>query len=78
MRAQGSRSRGRTLRFGTTACRPTNAISPHELAAEKVQKNAKDVFLDEAVHILSDEVGILKTGVRLAARAKPGSALTPD
>ena len=49
-----------------------------ELAAEKVQKNAKDVFLDEAVHILSDEAGILKTGVRLAARAKPVPALAPD
>jgi carboxyl-terminal processing protease len=49
-----------------------------ELAAEKARKNAKDIFLDEAVHILSDEVGIVKTGVRLAARAKPSSALTPD
>jgi len=50
----------------------------NELAAEKVRKNAKDVLLNEAVHILSDEVGVLKTGARLAARAKPGSLLMPD
>jgi len=49
-----------------------------ELAAEKAQKNSKDVLLDEAVHILSDEAGILKTDARLAARSKPGSASLPD
>jgi carboxyl-terminal processing protease len=49
-----------------------------ELAAEKVRKNAKDVLLDEAVSILSDEVGVLKTSARLAARVKPGSLLMPD
>ena len=50
----------------------------NELAAEKVRKNAKDVLLNEAVHILSDEVGVLKTGARLAARVKPGSLSMPE
>jgi carboxyl-terminal processing protease len=50
----------------------------NELAAEKVRKNAKDVLLNEAVNILSDEVGVLNTGARFAARVKPGSQLTPD
>jgi carboxyl-terminal processing protease len=50
----------------------------NELAAEKVRKNAKDVLLNEAVQILSDEVGVRSTGARLAARVKPGSRLTPD
>ena len=49
-----------------------------ELAAEKTRKNAKDVLLNEAVHILSDEIGILKTDARLAARIQPGSVLMPD
>jgi carboxyl-terminal processing protease len=49
-----------------------------ELAAEKARKNAKDVLLDEAVHILSDEVGVLKTSPGLAARVMPGSMLIPD
>jgi carboxyl-terminal processing protease len=50
----------------------------NELADEKVRKNAKDVLLDEAVSILGDEVGVLKTGARLAARGKPGSLPMPD
>jgi carboxyl-terminal processing protease len=49
-----------------------------ELAAEKALKNAKDVLLNEAVHILSDEVGVLNTGARLAARIQPRSVLMPD
>lgn len=43
----------------------------NELAAEKDRKSAKDVFLNEAVHILSDDVGLLKPRVK-AARTRPG------
>lgn len=42
-----------------------------ELDAEKAAKNAKDVLLNEAVHILADEVGILRTDTRLASRVLP-------
>ena len=49
-----------------------------ELAAEKERKNAKDVFLNEAINILSDEVGALKTSVKFVARVKPVFPLTPD
>jgi carboxyl-terminal processing protease len=49
-----------------------------ELAAEKVRKDAKDVLLIEAIHILGDQVDVLKTSVKLAARPKPASRLTPD
>jgi len=42
-----------------------------ELDAEKAAKNAKDVLLNEAVHILADEVGMLKTDSRLASRVLP-------
>ena len=49
----------------------------NELAAEKARKNAKDVLLDEAVHILSDEVALLKPGARFSALAKPDSPLIP-
>jgi len=40
-----------------------------ELAAEKAQKEAKDVYLNEAAHILSDEVELLKNNTKLAQRA---------
>ena len=49
-----------------------------ELAAEKVRKNANDIFLKEAVHILSDHVAVLHTGARVAARVKPGAILMED
>ncbi|XLZ71745.1 carboxy terminal-processing peptidase [Massilia sp. SR12] len=42
-----------------------------ELDAEKAAKNAKDVLLNEAVHILADEVSILRTDTRLASRVLP-------
>jgi carboxyl-terminal processing protease len=49
-----------------------------ELAAEKAAKNAKDVLLQEAVHILSDETGMLKTDTRMASRAMPYLAPTKE
>jgi carboxyl-terminal processing protease len=45
-----------------------------ELEAEKQAKAAKDVLLNEAVHILSDEVGLLKTDTRMASRVLPYAA----
>jgi len=50
----------------------------NELAVEKARKNAKDILLDEAVHILGDEVTVLKTGGTLATGVKPDSRLMPD
>jgi len=43
----------------------------NELAAEKARKDAKDILLQEAAHILSDEVGLLKRETRVAARNRP-------
>ena len=37
-----------------------------DLANEKARKNAKDILLNEAAHILSDEVGLLKSDPKLA------------
>jgi len=50
----------------------------NELAAEKTGKNAKDPWLNEAVHILSDEAGLLEPKASFAARVKPGPSLVPD
>jgi carboxyl-terminal processing protease len=47
-----------------------------ELAAEKAAKNAKDVLLQEAAHILADEVGMLKTDTRMASRVMPYMSAT--
>ena len=42
-----------------------------ELAEEKARKNTKDVLLDEAVHIISDQVGLIRSGTKGVAEAKP-------
>jgi carboxyl-terminal processing protease len=42
-----------------------------DLALENNRKNAKDVLLTEAAHILSDEVGLLKVDAKLAASVLP-------
>lgn len=49
-----------------------------ELANEKVRKNAKDVLLNEAVQVLGDQVGLLRTGLKLADQAQPAALATPD
>ena len=46
-----------------------------ELATEKRQKDAKDVLLIEAVRILGDEVGVLKSDLKLASRVKARSVV---
>jgi carboxyl-terminal processing protease len=38
-----------------------------ELAIEDANKNAKDILLNEAAHILSDEVGLMKSDAKLAS-----------
>jgi carboxyl-terminal processing protease len=46
-----------------------------DLAVEKAQKNAKDVLLKEAVAILGDEVDLIRSDRRLAARVQPAANL---
>jgi len=41
----------------------------NDLTAEKARKDAKDVLLNEAVHVLSDEVEMLNSGTRLTKKA---------
>ncbi|WP_291988249.1 carboxy terminal-processing peptidase [Candidatus Accumulibacter sp. ACC007] len=49
----------------------------NELAAETARKNAKDILLEEAAHILSDQVGLLKRETRVAVRNKPAASTIP-
>ena len=46
-----------------------------DLAFEKARKNSKDVFLNEAAHILSDEVGLLQKDAKLAVSVLPKASL---
>ncbi|MBI3903516.1 MAG: carboxy terminal-processing peptidase [Nitrosomonadales bacterium] len=49
-----------------------------DLAIEKANKDAKDVLLDEAVHILGDEVGLLNANPGLAATLLPPARTGAD
>ncbi|MES2102600.1 MAG: carboxy terminal-processing peptidase [Pseudomonadota bacterium] len=49
-----------------------------DLAAEKARKDAKDVILNEAANVLGDEVDLLKTNHKLAARVLPGAVIMAD
>ena len=42
-----------------------------QLALEKERKNAKDVLLDEAVYIVSDQIALMKGKVKIAAPVVP-------
>lgn len=42
-----------------------------DLAIENANKSAKDILLNEAAHVLSDEVGLLKANSRLEASISP-------
>jgi carboxyl-terminal processing protease len=46
-----------------------------ELAQEKKRKDEKDVVLQEAAHILSDEVDLIRNDTKIAARVLPHQAL---
>ncbi|HZW50747.1 MAG TPA: hypothetical protein VFF05_02720 [Rudaea sp.] len=46
-----------------------------ELADEKARKAEKDVVLHEVANILADEVNLLRTDTKLAARVLPHSAI---
>ena len=46
-----------------------------ELAAEKLRKKAKDYYLNEAAHILSDKVDFIKRETKLATREKVEAAV---
>ena len=48
-----------------------------ELAAEKARKNARDVLLEEAANILSDQVELLKHQAQVAFSNKPVAPLIP-
>lgn len=43
-----------------------------ELTVEKAEKSAKDLFLDEAAHILADELDLIGTSSRLAQQVLSG------
>ena len=78
-REKGDKVTDKTLREAKGAALQDDGLQSNErnldadLAMEKASKNAKDILLNESVHILSDEIGLLKTNPRLALSVSPKS-----
>jgi carboxyl-terminal processing protease len=73
MAKERAAERGAALR--DDGLQPGERKLANELAAEKARKDAKDIFLDEAVNILGDEVAVMQTGGGLTARIQRGPVL---
>ncbi|MEJ7806690.1 MAG: carboxy terminal-processing peptidase [Telluria sp.] len=75
--ASGDAARGKVLAAAKAKRRQDDGLQADErnlaaeLAAEKAAKDAKDVMLTEAAHVLSDAVGMVRTDNRLASRLMP-------
>jgi carboxyl-terminal processing protease len=82
--AQDARTKLREARTSARKARQDDGLQADErnlaaeLAAEKAAKNAKDVMLQEAANIMSDEVGMLRTDTRMASRVMPYMPPTKD
>lgn len=48
-----------------------------DLKREEAAKEKRDVVLDEAAHILADEISLIRTDTKLAARVLPHGAVLP-
>ena len=49
----------------------------NEIKREEKQKERRDVVLDEAAHILADEIGLVRADTKLAAQVLPQGAIVP-
>jgi len=48
-----------------------------DIKREKEQKAKRDIVLDEAAHIVADEVGLIRTDTKLAATVLPHGVTVP-
>ena len=49
----------------------------NDLKREQEAKEKRDVILDEAAHILADEIDLIRTDTKLAAQVLPRGVVTP-
>ena len=49
----------------------------NDIKREQAAKEKRDVVLDEAAHILADEISLIRTDTKLAARVLPHGAVLP-
>ncbi len=68
---------------GDTALAQDDGLQPDErgintdIAREKEAKEKRDIILDEAAHILADEIGLIRADTKLAAQVLPRGVNVP-
>ena len=68
---------------GTPAQSQDDGLQPDErgiqtdIKREQAAKDKRDVVLDEAAHILADEISLIRTDTKLAARVLPHGVVIP-
>jgi carboxyl-terminal processing protease len=68
---------------GDAALTQDDGLQPDErgintdIAREKEAKDKRDIILDEAAHILADEIGLIRADTKLAAQVLPRGAIVP-
>ncbi len=56
---------------------PDERSIQNDLNREKAAKEKRDVILDEAAHIVADEIDLIRTDTKLAAQVLPRGAIVP-
>jgi carboxyl-terminal processing protease len=56
---------------------PDERSVANDLKREKEAKDKRDVVLDEAAHVLADEIGLIRTDTKLAATVLPHGVIVP-
>jgi carboxyl-terminal processing protease len=70
-------------RTSGTGAKADDGLQPDErsvsksLSAEKLRKDAKDIFLIEAAHIMADAIDVTNTEPQWAARNRPAASASP-
>ena len=68
---------------GDAALAQDDGLQPDErgistdIAREKEAKDKRDIILDEAAHILADEIGLIRADTKLAAQVLPRGVNVP-
>ena len=63
--------------LGDDGLQPDERSVRSDLAREQEAKEKRDVILDEAAHILADEIGLIRTDTKLAATVLPRGVVVP-
>ena len=75
--APSARADGVDAALRDDGLQPDERSIANDIKREESEKDKRDVILDEAAHILADEIGLIRTDTKLAAVVLPHGAAAP-